>query len=99
MCRPDRAPFRPGRGVGVLAARICTPGAVASGLIQPPAGPRDENAAIMSPAAVVFVLSVNVAVAVGCAARNARTVVPSGPSRCTAGNQWLSVSTSATDGL
>ena len=36
-------------GVGVLPARICTPGAVTSGLSQLPPGPRDENAAITSP--------------------------------------------------
>ncbi len=36
-------------GTGVCPARICTPGAVMSGLMKSPAGPRDENAAITSP--------------------------------------------------
>src|SRR3954462_7405019 len=35
-------------GCGVVPANTCTPGAVTSGLIQSPRGPRDEKAAIMS---------------------------------------------------
>jgi hypothetical protein len=33
----------------VVPARICTPGAVTSGLMKSPSGPRDENDAITSP--------------------------------------------------
>ena len=36
-------------GVGEAPARICTPGAVMSGLMKWPPGPRDEKAAITSP--------------------------------------------------
>src|SRR5580765_7109268 len=35
-------------GCGVMPASTWTPGAVTSGLIQSPSGPRDENEAIMS---------------------------------------------------
>src|SRR4051812_43763978 len=35
-------------GCGVVPASTCTPGAVTSGLIQSPSGPRDEKEAIMS---------------------------------------------------
>ena len=42
-------PGAPMNGVGLLPARICTPGAVTSGLMMSaaaPSGPRDENTAI-----------------------------------------------------
>ena len=47
------------RRTGVLPARICTPGAVMSGLRNWPPGPRDENAAMTSPWASPFAPSVN----------------------------------------
>ena len=50
-----RARRRCSSGVGVLPARICTPGAVMSGLMNEPAGPREENAAMTSPWPLAFV--------------------------------------------
>ncbi len=53
-------------GVGVLPARICTPGAVMSGFRKPsPPGPREENAAMTSPWPTAFCPVVNVAVEPG----------------------------------
>ena len=83
--------------IGVLAARICTPGAVISGLMTRPAGPRDENAAMTSPWPLCLVPAVNDAVAPGWAVMNATKSVPS--ARWTVGSQWLSVSTSASVAL
>ena len=84
-------------GTGVWPARICTPGAVTSGLMNSPPGPRDENAAITSPWPSVATPPVKLAVAPGLALRNATRSVPS--ARWTVGSQWLSVSTSASAGL
>src|SRR5690349_18845515 len=84
-------------GVGVLPARIWTPGAVTSGLMYRPPGPRDENAAMTSPVPLVLAPAVNSAVAPGWAIMNALNAVPS--ARWMAGSQWLSVSTSASDAL
>ena len=50
-------------GVGVMPARIWTPGAVMSGLMTRPAGPRDEKAAMTSPWPSCETPAVNVAVA------------------------------------
>src|SRR6478752_1992187 len=46
---------------GVQPASTCTPGAVTSGLIQSPVGPRDENDAITSACAPVAVPCAHVA--------------------------------------
>jgi hypothetical protein len=68
-----------------------------SGLMNAPAGPRDENAAMTSNWPAALVPAVNVAVSGPTAAAYARKSVPS--ARWTVGNQWLSVPTSASSGL
>ena len=55
-------------GVGVWPARICTPGAVMSGLMNWPPGPREEKLAITSPVPMAFSPWVNFAVMPGWAA-------------------------------
>lgn len=52
-------------GCGLLPARISMPGAVMSGLIQSPSGPRDENVVMMSGVCAVRSPVVNVAVTSG----------------------------------
>ncbi len=84
-------------GVGVLPARIWTPGAVTSGLIPKPPGPRDEKAAITSPVASPGWPAVNDPVSPLWPSRNATSSVPS--ARWITGRKWLSVSTSASVGL
>ena len=84
-------------GVGVWPARICTPGAVMSGLMNRPPGPRDEKAAITSPSPSRFSPAVNEPVTFVRPCMNARNSRPS--ARCTVGSQWLSVSMSASVGL
>ena len=49
-------------GSGVVPARIWIPGAVTSGLMKSPSGPRDENDVMTSPRTVVGTPVVNVAV-------------------------------------
>ena len=47
-----KSPVEPSAGSGVMPARICTPGAVTSGLIQLGSvanGPREEKSAMMLP--------------------------------------------------
>ena len=85
-------------GVGVLPARIWTPGAVTSGLRNSPTGPRELNAAITSPGDTVASPRAHVAVASGCSARNA-TTSSLGPSSWIAGRKWLSVCRSIGSGL
>ena len=58
-------PAETSMGVGVLPARICTPGAVMSGLMNCPAGPREENEAMTSPWSVPFTPSGHEAFALG----------------------------------
>src|SRR5580765_1258733 len=53
-------------GCGVMPASTCTPGAVMSGLIQSPVGPRDEKEAITSGAAAAAVPCAHVAVTFVC---------------------------------
>jgi hypothetical protein len=91
-------PFTVPVGCGVIPASTCTPGAVTSGLIQSPSGPRDENAAIMSATPGCAVPCAHVARTFVCVPMN---VVRSefGPSTWIAGSQWLSVSTSCLTGL
>jgi hypothetical protein len=84
-------------GVGVCPARICTPGAVTSGLMNRPAGPREENAAITSAVPVRSAPAVNDPVTFVWSVRNFFAVAPS--ARCTVGSQWLSVSMSCSVGL
>src|SRR5438034_3875382 len=85
---------------GVMPARICTPGAVTSGLMKSPTGPRDENAAITSPRTRVAVPLAQVAFTPVFAAKNASTLAElpvepvEGPLMWIADNQWLSESRS-----
>ena len=67
-------------GVGVCPARICTPGAVTSGLLMPRVcngPPRELNDAITSPCAGAAAPCEKVAVTAGCAIRKALSCAPS----------------------
>src|SRR3954451_20601950 len=75
-------------GVGVLPARICTPGAVMSGLRKSPIGPRELNDAMTSPLSLVAWPSAHVAVTSGCDWMN-ETIGSSGPARWIVGRKWL----------
>ncbi len=66
-------------GCGVMPASTWTPGAVTSGLIQSPSGPRDENAAIMSACPGCAVPCAHVAITLVWPFTNASSAV-SGPS-------------------
>src|SRR3954464_13045719 len=85
-------------GWGVVPARTCTPGAVTSGLIQSPSGPRDENEAIMSACPGCEVPCANEPTTLVWPLMNARSGAL-GPSRWIDGSQWLSLSTSCLTGL
>ena len=79
-------------GVGVVPARICSPGAVTSGLMKSPTGPREEKKVISSGRTCVGTPVLHVAVTPGCAARKASIVFAgSGPSSMTVRSQKLSV--------
>ena len=63
-------------GCGVQPASTCTPGAVTSGLIQSPVGPRDENDAITSACAGVAVPCAQVAFTLVCGVTKAWSEPP-----------------------
>src|SRR5262245_25119294 len=85
-------------GCGVMPASTWMPGAVTSGLIQSPSGPRDENVAMMSGVVGVAVPWLHVARTFVCVLTKLSRAV-GGPSTWIAGSQWLSVSTSIAIGL
>ena len=66
----------PGHGCGLLPARISIPGAVTSGLIQSPNGPREEKVVMMSGVCSVAAPVVNVAVTPVCPATKSLIAVP-----------------------
>ena len=74
------------------------PGAVTSGLIQSPVGPRDENAAMTSGWVAVGVPCAQVAITLVWPLTKASSAVL-GPSTWIAGSQWLSDSRSCLIGL
>jgi hypothetical protein len=91
-------PFTVPIGCGVMPAITWMPGAVMSGLMKSPTGPRDENVAITLPFEGVSMPVVHVAVTPGFVEMNVvRSVF--GPSTWIVGSQWLSVSTSCAIGL
>ena len=80
---------------GEWPATIWIPGAVTSGLMKSPIGPRDENDAMTSGVVSVGAPCAQVAVSPVWDRMKAWKSRPSvAPPRCTVGTQWLSVSVS-----
>src|SRR5687767_12141789 len=99
----NNSPGAPRNGVGLLPARICTPGAVTSGLMMSGAarfGPRDENTAMSgAPASGAAEPAVNDAVAPAPALSTySATAKPSAGNSVDVGSRWLSVGVTLTCG-
>ena len=98
---PGRPPLM-SEGMGVCPARICTPGAVMSGLLTPrvwPGPPRELKAAITSGWTRVASPWVKVPITPVWLSMKSRSSWPLSASRCTLGMKWLSVARPCMTGL